>query len=155
MNIKDKFVSVVNDSFVKCLLCDYTIPMIPNEPVTLSRDIADHLYCHVSGCGGDFLFVALGYVYIRRLYSGTGYNANAHYISMMFPMLLFLLPVNAHEFVQRSRDVMRDCLNEFDECMSDLMMKTNYMCVKCRNYYESGLPSLDVVSRHVRNCIQK
>lgn len=152
MNIVGKFV-LKDGLYVKCMLCGREISRL-KSPVVLSGIIADHLYEHVHEYDRKFILVSFGFVYIRRFYSGAGYNVNIHFESMAFPMLIFLLPVDAREFAQRSRNVHHEAAHNFDENMVELIMKTNYMCVKCRNYYESGLPSLEVVSRHVMSCLK-
>ncbi len=137
------------------MLCMHEIRPVKDKSVVLSGNILDHLYDHINEYDRKFILVSFGFVYIRRLYSGTGYNVSIYYESLMFPMLIFLLPIDAREFAQRSRDIHREAAHNFDENMVELIMKTNYMCVKCRNYYESGLPSLDLVSKHVMSCLKK
>lgn len=180
MNIVGKFVLeddtlsfrtccfATNDNYVKCIFCGITTQTSTDnkDPIVLSSGIVNHLYDHIRKYVDENIFIIVpGSSYISYLYTGTGYNENAYDVLLMFPMLLFLIPIDAKEFLRRSKNIARyniyGTLNtnfklncNFRFRMSKLIMKTSYMCVKCRNYYESGLPSLDVVSRHVVSCLK-
>lgn len=156
-----------DENYVKCIFCGITTRTFTDkeDPVVLSMGIVNHLYDHIRKYADEDIFIVPGSSYISYLYTGTGYNENAYDVLLMFPMLLFLIPIDAKEFLRRSKNIARyniyGTLNtnfklncNFRFRMSKLIMKTSYMCVKCRNYYESGLPSLDVVSRHMMSCLR-
>ncbi len=179
MNIINRFVleddassfrgRYTDNNYVKCIFCGITTRTFTDkkDPVVLSIvGIVNHLYDHIRKYADEDIFIIVpGSSYISYLYSGTGYNENAYYMLLMFPMLLFLIPIDAKEFLRRSKNIARcsiyDTLNtnfkldcNFRFRMSKLIMKTSYMCVKCRNYYEIGLPSLELVSAHMMYCLR-
>ncbi len=157
---------MVNDRFCRCIFCNFVIQTFHARSTLLTGNIVNHLYEHIFEYTDEYVFVYYSKdAYISYLYSGTGYKENAYYVLLIFPMLLFLMPVDAGEFSRKSTRASRyniygalgagfDLHDCFRLRMFKLIMKTNYMCVKCRNYYESGLPSLDVVSRHMMSCLE-